>query len=272
MTRDYAEILGIKTFYAKAGGGGPPVVLMHGSSPGACTEVSWQRNINAIADAGFTVYAFDQPGFGDSDHPDDFSLEFRIDHGKAFLGTFAMQRPVLVGNSMGGYMAARIASGDEGAAGLVLVSTVPLEARAESEPDSGESVHAEVLGAFEPGLENMLKLTSGTIFDPAKVTEELVRLRHEMSSGKRHEAQKKMRAARTGKRPDVPFGKLPATLIVWGAQDGSVGMERAVSLCQKLPGSRLHVFNGCGHWPQWEYPDEFNGLISQFAGLCAGGH
>jgi 2-hydroxy-6-oxonona-2,4-dienedioate hydrolase len=48
-------------------------------------------------------------------------------------------------------------------------------------------------------------------------------------------------------------------------------MERAVPLCIGLPGSQLHVFNDCGHWPQWEYPDEFNGLISQFAETCARG-
>ncbi len=96
-----------------------------------------------------------------------------------------------------------------------------------------------------------------------------MQLRHEMSSGKRHDAQMKMRAARTEKRADVPLDKLPArTLIIWGARDGSVGMERAVSLCQNLRGSELHVFNDCGHWPQWEYPGAFNGLISQFAGLC----
>ena len=87
-------------------------------------------------------------------------------------------------------------------------------------------------------------------------------------SGERDEAQKQMRAARTGRRPDVEFKKLPTTLIVWGVQDGSVGMERAVSLCQQLPESQLHVFNNCGHWPQWEYPDAFNSLVSQFARRC----
>ena len=231
MKKDFVEILGIKTFYAQAGDGALPVVLLHGSSPGACTEVSWPRNIDAIADAGFTVYAFDQPGFGDTDHPSDFSLEFRISHAKAFLAHFGLQKFIIAGNSMGGYMAARIAADDGNASGLVLISTVPLAARTKTEADSGETSHAQVLGAFEPGLENMRKLTSGTIFDPAKVTEKLVQLRHEMSSGKRHDAQIKMRAARTEKRADVPLDKLPVrTLIIWGARDGSVGIERAVSL------------------------------------------
>ena len=70
----------------------------------------------------------------------------------------------------------------------------------------------------------------------------------------------------------MPLESLTAkTLIVWGAQDGSVAMERAVPLCLALPGSQLHVFNHCGHWPQWEYPNEFNGLIGQFAETCAAG-
>lgn len=272
MITDHIEISGVRTFYAKSGDSGLPVVLMHGSSPGACTEVSWSKNIDEIAASGVTVYAFDQPGFGQSDHPSDFSLEFRIEHGKAFLDHFGLRRPILVGNSMGGYMAARIASDDQDAAGLVLVSTVPLTTPNNPDPASGEEAHTRVLGAFEPGLENMRTLTSGTIFDPSKVTEELVQLRHEMSSGAHHEAQQKMRAACTKRREDVPMESLPAnTLIIWGGQDGSVAMERAVPLCLALPGSRLHVFNSCGHWPQWEYPVEFNGLISQFAERCGAG-
>ena len=197
MNRDYVEISGVRTFYATAGDGGTQIVLMHGSSPGACTDVSWSRNIEAVASRGFTVYSFDQPGFGETDLPSDFSLEFRIVHAKAFLDRFGAENCVLVGNSMGGYMAARIASDDNATQGLVLVSTVPLTAAMEPPPPTDGPSHGEVLGAFEPGLENMRKLTSGTIFDQSKVTEDLVQLRHKMSDGTHHEAQRKSRAART---------------------------------------------------------------------------
>ena len=59
----YIEADGLKTFYVKAGSGFP-VVMFHGAAPGASAQVNWQFNIEPLAAAGFTVYAYDQPGFG----------------------------------------------------------------------------------------------------------------------------------------------------------------------------------------------------------------
>ena len=57
----YIDADGLKTFYVKAGSGFP-VVLFHGAAPGASAQVNWQLNIEPLAAAGFTVYAYDQAG------------------------------------------------------------------------------------------------------------------------------------------------------------------------------------------------------------------
>ena len=31
-----------------------------------------------------------------------------------------------------------------------------------------------------------------------------------------------------------------------------------------LPKGRLHVFNRCGHWAQWEHADAFNRMVLDF--------
>ena len=36
----YVEVDGIRTYYVRVGSG-PPVVLIHGASPGACALVAW---------------------------------------------------------------------------------------------------------------------------------------------------------------------------------------------------------------------------------------
>ncbi|MCH7570787.1 MAG: hypothetical protein IH919_09530, partial [Deltaproteobacteria bacterium] len=59
----FLNVAGLKTFYLQAGGG-HPVLLIHGAAPGACSLVSWKRNIDSLAASGFEVYAVDQPGFG----------------------------------------------------------------------------------------------------------------------------------------------------------------------------------------------------------------
>ena len=79
----YIDADGLKTFYVKAGNGFP-VVLFHGAAPGASAQVNWQLNIEPLAAAGFTVYAYDQAGFGRTDNPADLSIEYRVTHAKAF--------------------------------------------------------------------------------------------------------------------------------------------------------------------------------------------
>src|ERR1051326_8311598 len=69
----YLTIDGLNTFYIKQGSG-PALVLIHGGAPGACTTVNWGANIEFLAQAGFTVYAFDEAGYGRTDNPEDYSL------------------------------------------------------------------------------------------------------------------------------------------------------------------------------------------------------
>ena len=102
---------GLKTFYVKAGSGFP-VVLFHGAAPGASAQVNWQLNIEPLAAAGFTVYAYDQAGYGRSDNPADLSIEYRVTHAKAFVDALKLDRYHVVGNSVGGYIAARLALED----------------------------------------------------------------------------------------------------------------------------------------------------------------
>ena len=107
----YLEVEGLRTFYIKAGGG-HPIVLCHGGSPGTCSSVNWKLNIEPLAAAGFAVYAFDQPGFGLTDNPNDYSLDFRFAHSRAFVDKMKIGRYHVMGNSMGAYLAARLALED----------------------------------------------------------------------------------------------------------------------------------------------------------------
>src|SRR5262249_20816001 len=109
---------GIKTFYVKAGRG-PAVLLVHGGSPGACALINWKFNIDALAAAGFTVYAYDQPGFGRTDNPTDSSMEYRVGHAKAFARAVGLDRFHVIGNSQGSYIAARLALEEGGAMAFV---------------------------------------------------------------------------------------------------------------------------------------------------------
>lgn len=265
MVENYVSIEGLETFYLRDGKG-PPLVLIHGGSPGACSSVNWGLNIEPLAAAGFTVYAFDQPGFGRTEQPADYSLDYRITHARVFMSALGLSAFYLVGNSMGAYIAAKLAlEQGERARGLVLVSSSTLAPPGSEQDRERSRRHTEKLRDYRPGLENMRELTMGTLWRKSLVTDDLVRLRHAMSIGQNfaaHVARGKVR----GFKPihdDLKNLKC-RTLIFWGRNDEGASPERALLLLKAIPKAELHVFDQCAHWVQWDQSARFNRLVADF--------
>ena len=57
--------------------------------------------------------------------------------------------------------------------------------------------------------------------------------------------------------------RLP-TLIVWGAQDPFLPVSHAVAAHKAIPGSRLEIFDGVGHYPHCEAPERFVAVLIDF--------
>ena len=120
--QEFIQVDGLKTFLVKAGTG-HPLLLIHGAAPGASSLINWKLNIEPLAAAGFTVYAYDQPGFGHTENPSDHSIEYRVVHAKALLNVLKLDRLHVLGNSVGGYMAAWLVLVDERAKGFACNTT-----------------------------------------------------------------------------------------------------------------------------------------------------
>ncbi|WP_420451326.1 alpha/beta fold hydrolase [Ilumatobacter sp.] len=105
-------------------GSGPPIVLLHGLG---MTAATWDACGDLLADR-FTVVAVDLPGHGDSPRPGDPQAYTR-DAALADLDAVIAEldgRPVLVGHSLGGYLAlAHAATRPDVARGLVVLNTGP---------------------------------------------------------------------------------------------------------------------------------------------------
>jgi pimeloyl-ACP methyl ester carboxylesterase len=260
----YIEADGLRTFYVKVGSGFP-VVLFHGAAPGASAQVNWQLNLEPLAAAGFTVYAYDQAGFGRTANPADLSIEYRVSHAKAVIDALKLDRYHVVGNSVGGYIAARLALEDSRVGRFVTTTSGTLAPKGSAESQVLGQKHSEDLREYQPSLENMRALTTGTLFRKDLVTEELVRARHEMSIGKNQEAARLRRGV---KPPRSLVDELPnlktKTLLLWGAQDRGVSVERGFLLFQLIPHAEFHLFYQCAHWVQWDCSDRFNALVADF--------
>ena len=89
-------------------GEGHPVILLHGSGPGATGWSNFSGNLPGLS-AHFRVLAVDMPGWGASEP---CPVE-RLDHVAAtlqFMDTLGIEKAAVIGNSMGGVNAIRLAA------------------------------------------------------------------------------------------------------------------------------------------------------------------
>ena len=104
--------------------GAPPILLLHGGNQSAH---SWDLVSLHLSDR-FHVYALDQRGHGDSEwtRDQDYSVEAKAADAQAFIEDQGLGTPVIMGHSMGGHVAMRMAlSAPEVARALVLVDVGP---------------------------------------------------------------------------------------------------------------------------------------------------
>ena len=113
MDRKQTTFNGLRVAYWE-GGSGEPLLLIHGSGPGASTLGNWRLVLDELA-RDFHVIAPDLIGFGQSDRKPEapyFDLDLWAVQAKAALDLFDSARINVLGHSLSGYLALRLASED----------------------------------------------------------------------------------------------------------------------------------------------------------------
>ena len=264
-TRDW------KLRYYEAGDG-HPVVLLHGSGPGATGWSNFSANIEALAEH-FHVYAVDMPGWGDSDA----ATVDRLDHVDAavqFLDALGIGKAAFVGNSMGGQTSLRLATEHPDRI-THLVTMGPPVGRIPSlfGPGDGPSEGLKVLieAYRDASPENMRRLVEIMCFDKARfATPELCAARSDAALARPEHLRNYVEGLPKGAplpiwvRPDLLPGIQVPTLLIHGRDDRVVPFENSLHLLAAIPDSRLVLLNRCGHWAMIEHADEFNRLVTDF--------
>jgi len=101
------QVDGLKICYLEEGSG-PAVIFLHGASLGSSAR-AFERNLPVIGAAGFRAIAYDQPGFGLSDNPNDYTASYRTSFIPKFIDAIGADRAALVGHSQAAGMAVRVA-------------------------------------------------------------------------------------------------------------------------------------------------------------------
>jgi pimeloyl-ACP methyl ester carboxylesterase len=87
---------------------GRTALLLHGKNFCAAT---WERTLEALSEAGYRVIAPDQVGFCSSSKPEGYQFSFaQLAHNiQALLEQENIEQVTVIGHSMGGMLAARLA-------------------------------------------------------------------------------------------------------------------------------------------------------------------
>ncbi|OXI78901.1 alpha/beta hydrolase [Burkholderia sp. AU33423] len=253
-------------------GSGHPVILLHGSGPGATGWSNFSGNIDALAKQ-FHVYAVDMPGWGQSDPATVEQLD-HVDAAIQFMDALGIERAAFVGNSMGGQTSLRLATEHpERITHLVTmgppVGRMPTLFGAGDGPSEGLKV---LIQAYRnPSPEHMRRLVEIMVYDKARfATAELCQARSDAALLRPEHLSNYVAGLPAGAplpkwvKPELlPAIKTP-TLLIHGRDDRVVSFETSLYLLANIPDSRLVLLNRCGHWAMIEHPDEFNRLVADF--------
>jgi pimeloyl-ACP methyl ester carboxylesterase len=268
--------------------GGRTVVLLHGKN---FSGAYWEPTIRALTAEGYRVVVPDQIGFGKSSKPASYQFSFQAlaANTRALLDSLGVERFALVGHSMGGMLAARMAlMYPERVERLALVNPIGLEDWKLVAPyRTVEENFAQELRATPESIKEYQRVNYfGGEWKP-----EYDALTEILAGWTRHPDYRRVawNAALTSDmiftQPVVyEFGQLrPPTLLVIGQRDRTaIGKDRVPketaarmgdypslgkAAARRIPGARLVEIGEAGHLPQVDsFPKYIRALLDFFSG------
>ncbi len=247
-------------------GGGLPLVMLHGGGPGASSWSNFGPALPHFAGSLRTLLV-DQPGFGGSDKPPVVGNYYRFaaDHVVALLDELGLDRVHLLGNSLGGGTAMRLALSHPDRVGrLVLMGPGGLSLNL-FHADPTEGVQRLMDFAAAPTREALRAFISTMVVDQRLVTDALVEERFaDATAPGAQEAMRSMgmsffdpASAEDGMLWREAHRLRQPTLLTWGREDRVNPLDGALVALKLIPRASLHVFPRCGHWAQIEAAEEF---------------
>ena len=240
-------------------GDGPPLVFLHGVA-GLPTWPDW---LDAFA-ANYRIVAPVLPGFGESTGLDDLTdfLDLTLYHLDLF-DTLGVERPVIVGHSLGGVIAAEIAAiANTAVSKLALVDPFGLwddenpvaDIFATTVKDTAQLSWADPEAALQRGLYSIpddVDAKKVAVIDRAKSLSTAGKFLWPIPD--------------KGLRKRIHRIAAP-TLLIWGESDKIVPPSYGGLFQDRIAGSRLVTIPDAGHYPMLERPEPFIAALQEFLG------
>ena len=234
-----ARVNGIEIDYQDTGRG-RPIFLTHGHLSG---RTAWDGQHRALADR-YRVISWDIRGHGQTDSPDDpaqYSLGLTVADIRALLGHLGIERAVIGGLSLGGYIS------------LAICDSGPGYRNAQAREQWNKRAFARAAELEAQGLESLAS-----------------RSREVQEARGRHRSARMLAHATRGilaQQGATVIDGLPSiavpTLVIVGDQDTPF-LAPCEYIAKKIPGARLETIAGAGHSSNLDRPDDFNRVLLEF--------
>jgi pimeloyl-ACP methyl ester carboxylesterase len=248
--------VGETTLNVLEGGSGKPLLILHAAGGTGM----WMPHHELLA-GSFRVVAPDSPGFGRSpDHDgvtgvDDLAFLYAD-----LIETLQLERPIVVGSSFGGWVAAELALlMSRSISHLVLVDAIGLRLPAAPIADLFAMSPPEKMAALfhdpaaaarmlpaQPDIETIMGFYRDEMafakyaWSPFCCNPKLERRLHRISA---------------------------PTLVLWGAHDAVVPRQHGERYAARIPQAQLQILADAGHAVLMERPAEAVAVIKQFVGI-----
>ncbi|MGY6258922.1 alpha/beta fold hydrolase [Paraburkholderia caledonica] len=279
----WVDCLGVENRYYDAGGirtrcleagNGQPLILLHGVTGHAET---WIKNVGALSEF-FHVYALDMLGHGFTAKPvQDYSIEKLADHVCAFMDAAGIESAVMVGQSLGGWVAGWLAVHHPARViAYISVTGAGLEVSpsgAELTQNVGEKVRAATARATKnPTRESVRARLEWLMFDKNVVTDELVDVRYAIYTLPDFAAIAERLVSDLTTSNSRAYLLTPdrlrmisvPSLIFWTRQNPTMPWQVGEEASKFIPSALFYIMEDAGHWPQFEKPEEFNEVLLNF--------
>jgi pimeloyl-ACP methyl ester carboxylesterase len=240
--------------YLDTGSGEPPILFLHGWT---CNNTNFRDQVPFFA-RNHRVVAVDQRGHGESDKPDqDYTIDGFVEDAVWLINELNLDKPVLIGHSMGGTIALNLARKypDLASAAILIDSPIlPL-------PDTAKAMVDPLFAGLQtPAYAQVVEGFGRMAFFSAKTDPALV---EELLGVIKSAPQRLMYTALKDTLSDEakPAGPLPVPSLYIRAEEPQLATEDG--LRERYPGMSV-VSVPAAHFVQMEQPAATNNIIKDF--------
>jgi pimeloyl-ACP methyl ester carboxylesterase/putative sterol carrier protein len=249
----YIEVDGIETYYEEAGSG-HAILCLHA----ACQDTLQYRHVLAGLSDRYRVIAVDAPGHGKSLMPSTGPFRNLTQHAafnEKLIDKLGLERPVIVGCSMGGNQVLELAARRPGNYAAVISTE-----GADYTPGLNDFVLDMFMINGQELLECYPQSLIGKRTPPDRAEEVLWQIRRT--------TPEIMRADLGGysgfdKRDEMKKITDPV-LLIRGNGDWLVTQQQVEATASRVKGAKIAILDGSGHYPMTENPTEFNAAVIAF--------